>query len=120
MNRYLTKIRRVTPEVHQKFIDPTRRFYIPRIRYPKIKIWVEKDSIRNFIAPLAAKYRLGIQVLRGFASLSMYRKALERARKRRVSMVLYIGDFDPSGLLIEKVAAEEMRKKKPIKFVRLA
>lgn len=120
LDRYLTKIRRVNPEVHQKFIDPTRRFYIPHIRYPKIEIWVEKDSIRNFIAPLAAKYRLGIQVLKGFASLSMYRKALERARKRKVTTVLYIGDFDPSGLLIEKVAEEEMKKPKPIEFIRLA
>jgi len=120
MNRYLSKIRRVNPEVHMKFIDPTRQFVIPALSYPRIEIWVEKDSIRNFIGKLAAKYRLGIQVLRGFASLSMYRRALERARKRGVTMVLYIGDFDPSGLLIETVAQEEMDHKTGIRFVRLA
>jgi hypothetical protein len=37
--------------------------------YSSIEIWVEKDSVRNFIAKLAAKYRLSIQVLKGFASL---------------------------------------------------
>jgi len=95
MNRYLSKIRRVNPEVHKKFVDPTRQFVIPPLPYPRIEIWVEKDSIRNFIGKLAAKYRLSIQVLRGFASLSMFRKALERARRRRVDLVLYVGDFDP-------------------------
>jgi len=120
MNRFLTKIRRVNAEVHKKFVDPTRPFAIPPLRYPKIEVWVEKDSIRNFIGKLAVKYRLGIQVLKGFASLSMYRRALERARKRGVIMVLYIGDWDPSGLLIEKVAEGEMDHRMGIKFVRLA
>jgi len=120
MNRFLTKIRRVNAEVHKKFIDPTRQFVIPPLRYPRIEIWVEKDSIRNFIGRLAAKYRLGIQVLRGFASLSMYRRALERARKRGVKMVVYCGDFDPSGNLIEAIAAEEMDHKRAIGFHRLA
>jgi len=50
----------------------------------------------------------------------MYRKALERARKKDVKLVLYIGDFDPSGLLIETVAQEEMDQKTGIRFVRLA
>jgi len=120
LDRYLTKIRRVNPDVHKKFIDPTRPFTVVPLRYPKIEAWVEKDSIRNFIGKLAVKYRLGIQVLRGFASLSMYRKALERARKKGVKLVLYIGDYDPSGLLIEIVAQEEMDHKTGIRFVRLA
>ena len=120
IDRYLAKIRRVNPEVHKKFRDSTRQFIIPPLPYPRIEIWVEKDSIRNFIGKLATKYRLGIQVLRGFASLSMYRKALKRARKRRIDLILYIGDFDPSGLLIEKVAKEEMDHKLGIRFVRLA
>lgn len=120
LDRYLAKIRRVNLEVHKKFIDSTRQFITPPIPYHRIEIWVEKGSIRNFIGELAVEYRLSIQVLRGFASLSMYRKALKRARKRRVDLVLYIGDFDPSGLLIEKVAEEEMDHKLGIRFVRLA
>jgi uncharacterized protein YggT (Ycf19 family) len=120
LDRYLAKIRRASPEVHKKFIDSTRQFITPPLPYPRIEIWVEKDSIRNFLGNLAAKYRLSIQVLRGFASLSMYRKALNRARGRKVNLVLYIGDFDPSGLLIEKVAEEEMDHRLRIRFVRLA
>jgi len=108
LDYHLTKMRRLNPKLHAKFTDPTRHFIPAPLPYPKIELWVEKDSIRNFLNTLATKYRLSIQVLRGFASLSMYRKALLRAAKKNVQKILYIGDFDPSGLLIEKVAEKEM------------
>jgi len=78
------------------------------IPYRKVEVWVEKDSLRNFLEHVTAKYRMSIQVLRGFASLSMYRTALLRAAKRGVTKILYVGDFDPSGLLIKEVAEKEM------------
>lgn len=120
LDRYLTKIRPKNPEIDKKFVDPTRHFVAPPLPYPRVEVWVEKDSIRTFIGDLAAKYRLSIQVLRGFASLTMYRKALKRALERRVGLVLYVGDWDPSGLLIEKLAQEKMDHKLGIRFVRLA
>ena len=115
-----TKMRRLDPKLNEKFIDPTRQYVLPPLSYPKVEIWCEKDSIRNFISEMAKKYRLSIQVLRGFASLSMYRKAISRAIKRKVGLVLYLGDWDPSGILIEKVAAREMDHKLGITFVRVA
>lgn len=120
LDRYLSKIRRVNPVLNAKFIDPTRPYAIPPIPYGTIEVWVEKDSIKNFIGRLLIKYHLGVQVLRGFASLSMYRRALARARKRSVKMILYLGDFDPSGLLIERVASREMDHKRAIAFHRIA
>jgi hypothetical protein len=109
LDYHLTKMRRMNRDLHAKFVDPTRHF-IPAPRpYAEIELWVEKDSIRNFLSNLAARYRLSVQVLRGFASLSMYRKALMRAATERgVKKILYIGDLDPSGLLIEKIAEKEM------------
>ena len=35
-------------------------------------------------------------------------------------MILYLGDFDPSGLLIEKIASQEMDHKRAITFHRIA
>lgn len=108
LNYHLTKMRRVSPWLNAKFVDPTRNFVPAPRPYREIEIWVEKDTIRNLLEGLAAKYRLSIQVLRGFASLSMYRKALRRAAERGVRRILYVGDFDPSGLLIDSVAYKEM------------
>lgn len=107
----LCKMRRTNPKLNAKFIDPTRQFLGVPEGYRTIELWVEKDTIRTFLEKLAIKYRLSIQVLRGFASLSMFRKALARAASRGVKKILYIGDFDPSGNLIDKIASREMKLK---------
>ena len=106
---HLSKLRRTHLDLHEKIIDPTRQF-IPAlpIAFKEIELWVEKDAIKMQVEDLAAKYRISIQVLRGFGSLTVYRKALERAAKSGVKKILYIGDLDPSGVLIERVAAREM------------
>jgi len=101
-------MRRLNPSLHAKFTDPTRHYIPAPLAYREVELWVEKDAIRNFVGDLAAKYRLSIQVTRGFASLSMYRTALQRAEKRGTKKILYVGDHDPSGLLIDRIAEEEM------------
>ena len=40
--------------------------------------------------------------------MSGLRDALERARERGALKILYLGDFDPSGLLIEQVNEREL------------
>ena len=104
----LTKLRRSDHLLHAKFVDPTRVFVQAPMAYRRIELWVEKDSLRNFLEHSAAKHRMSIQVLKGFASITMYRIALLRAEKRNVKKILYVGDFDPSGLLIEEIAKREM------------
>jgi len=101
-------MRRLNPSLHAKFTDPTRHYIPAPLAYREVELWVEKDSIRNFLGDLAGKYRLSVQVLRGFASISMYRTAIQRAEKRGIKKILYVGDFDPSGLLIDRIAEEEM------------
>jgi len=101
-------MRRQDHNLDAKFHDPTRHYIRAPRPYYEIELWVEKDSLRSFLEDLAMKYRLSIQVLKGFASLSMYRKALLRAAKGGTQTILYVGDHDPSGLKIEEVSAREM------------
>jgi len=105
---HLVKLRRVLPWLYAKFVDLTRAYISPPWAYGEIEVWCEKDATRNFIGELAQRYRVPIQVERGFGSLSMFRDALTRARERGVRRILYIGDFDPSGLMIEEVTAREL------------
>ena len=115
---HLKKVRQRESSLHVKIIDNTREHIMPSpIDYPKVELWVEKDAIRMMAQDEANRYRVSIQVLRGFGSLSMYRKALERAKSRGVKKILYLGDWDPSGIQIEKVAAKIMRG---IKIKRIA
>jgi integrase len=109
LDYHLTKMRRLDPRLNAKFVDPTRRFVAAPRPYNEVELWVEKETIRTLLEKLASKYRLSIQVLRGFAPLSMFRKALRRASERGVKKILYIGDFDASGLLIDKIAQKEMQ-----------
>ena len=115
---HLSKPRRNNRRLHAKIVDNTREF-IPAlpVGFHRVELWVEKDAIRMVSEDLAARYRMSIQVLRGFPSISMLRKALLRARKRGIQKILYIGDWDPSGVLIQQFAAREMAG---IEFQRIA
>ena len=106
---HLSKMRQNDRRLHAKIVDNTREF-IPAIPvgFHKVELWVEKDAIRMLSEDLAAKYRMSIQVLRGFPSISMLRKAFLRARKRGIQRILYVGDWDASGVLIQQFAEREM------------
>jgi len=105
---HLTKMRRLDVALNRKFVDYTRFFSTPPNPYSTVELWLEKDSLRSLVEDLAGDYRISLQVERGFGSLSMFRDALVRAKKRDIKRILYIGDWDPSGLLIEEITSEEM------------
>lgn len=115
---HLSKVRQFNPKLHAKIVDNTREF-IPALpsSFHRVELWVEKDAIRMLSEDLAAKYRMSIQVLRGFPSITMLRKASLREKKQGIEKILYVGDFDPSGVLIPQFAALEMAG---IEFQRIA
>jgi len=108
MDWHLVQLRREDPELNAKFIDTTRALIEPPRAWDGAELWVEKDTIRTFLEDLAREYRVRLQMQRGFGSLTMYRDALERAVQEGVEKILYVGDFDPSGLCIESVTEREM------------
>lgn len=110
LDRYLTKLRRLDPVLDTRFVDPSREFVAPPMAWQKTELWVEKHSIFSFLSGsgLIQQYRVGIQTLKGFGSLSMFRDALKRAQERGVERILYLGDWDPSGICIEEVARREV------------
>lgn len=115
-----TRMRRVDADIAKKFMDPTRQATTPPLSYKKVVVFFEKDSIRTFLAPLTTKYRLSTLTLRGYGSITAFRKALARAKKQGTELVLFIGDWDPSGLDLERAAQGEMNHESGIRFVRLA
>ncbi len=99
------KLRRLHPWLHARIVDRTRIVIEPP-EPTGIEIWCEKDFI-GIIRDIAMRFGASIVLLHGFPSLSALRDALERARRRGKLIVLYIGDFDPSGLLIDRVSERE-------------
>ncbi len=112
----LKRLRKLFPEMNMKFEDPTRPIRIPKMPNPKIELWSEKSSLEFFLMRLAEKYHVPSLGERGFGSLTIFTKAIERARKRGVRKILFISDHDPSGLMIDEVTRREL----PIKVERIA
>lgn len=67
----------------------------------KIEVWVEKDALSGVLSRITRKYGIGLQVQRGYGSITALREAYQRfhnrGRGKRFS-ILYLGDHDPSGL----------------------
>jgi hypothetical protein len=112
----LKVIRKLFNEVHQKFEDPTRPLRVPPMPYRKLEIWTEKLSLLHYLRKLAQKFHTPIIAERGFGSLTMFQKALERANRRGIEKVLLLTDHDPSGLKIAEITASQL----PIKVERIA
>ncbi|MCP8312923.1 MAG: hypothetical protein H3Z53_00915 [archaeon] len=112
----LKRLRKYFPDVHRKFEDPSRPIRIPWLPIREIELWLEKSSLEFFLRRLAERYHVPTLAERGFGSLSMFRKAIERAKRRGVRKVLLISDHDPSGLKIDEVTKREM----PIEVERIA
>ena len=58
-----------------------------------VEIWTEKDAISQILFEESDKYRVPVRVTRGFLSTS-----LRHEWSNSELIILYFGDFDPSGL----------------------
>ena len=67
-----------------------------------VEVWVEKDALSGVLKRVTEKYGVPIMVNRGYSSVSAMFDSYERfykAFKNNQSVkILYLGDFDPSGL----------------------
>ncbi len=69
-----------------------------------IEIWSEKGTIRGTLAPVLQEYGITFRVNHGYASATaIYQAAIESRAAAKVLTVLYVGDWDPSGLHMSDV-----------------
>jgi hypothetical protein len=71
-----------------------------------IEVWCESDSIAGTIWPVVDEWAMPLYVTRGYASETfLYNSASSWGS---YVVVLYVGDYDPHGRLIEDVARERL------------
>ncbi len=63
-----------------------------------MEVWVEKDALSGVLRRITDEYHIPILVNRGYSSVSAIHDAYQRFEKDVPTKVLYLGDFDPSGL----------------------
>ena len=70
-----------------------------------VEVWLEKDTASFLVKEVTERLRVPLRVSAGsFSRTFLYRIAENLASKNQPIKILYIGDFDPSGLDIERAA----------------
>lgn len=65
-----------------------------------VELWTEKDALAALLSQAASPYRVPVAICRGYNSFSFLHEAVKRFCEKadgRDSVILYFGDFDPSG-----------------------
>ncbi|HSV31725.1 MAG TPA: hypothetical protein VLH40_06865 [Atribacteraceae bacterium] len=66
-----------------------------------VEVWLEKDALSGIFSDITGEYGVTLAVGRGYNSWSAYHDAAERfnghKEQGRDGVILYFGDFDPSG-----------------------
>jgi hypothetical protein len=65
----------------------------------RIQVWSEKGTVRGVLAPVLDHYAVGFLPVHGFSSATAAHDIAEDDDGRRL-IVLYVGDFDPSGMFM--------------------
>jgi hypothetical protein len=68
----------------------------------RVEVWSEKGTIRGVLAPVLDEYGVGFRVMHGFASATAVYDVAQNCDGRPL-IVLYVGDFDPSGMFMSEV-----------------
>lgn len=79
------------------------QYALPRMEGQRnyIEVWVEKDALSGVLSRVTKQYHVPILVNRGYSSVSAMFDSYMRFRanlpERDEIIILYLGDFDPSG-----------------------
>jgi hypothetical protein len=70
----------------------------------RVEVWSEKGTVRGTLAPVLRRYAIDFRVFHGFGSATALHAAAEQSiEDTRPTVVLYVGDWDPSGLHMSEV-----------------
>ena len=70
----------------------------------RVEVWSEKGTVRGTVAPVLKKYGVTFRVMHGYGSAtSIHGIAQETVESEKRLTVLYIGDWDPSGLQMSEI-----------------
>jgi hypothetical protein len=67
----------------------------------RVEVWSEKGTIRGVLKPILDEYAVGFRVMHGFASATSVND-VARDDDGRTLFVLYVGDYDPSGMFMSE------------------
>jgi hypothetical protein len=67
----------------------------------RVEVWSEKGTVRGVLAPVLDQYAVGFRVMHGFSGATTIYDVCQYDDGRPL-IVLYVGDFDPSGMYMSQ------------------
>jgi hypothetical protein len=67
----------------------------------RVEVWSEKGTVRGVLQPVLDEYGVGFRVMHGFGSATILNEVSQDDDSRPLT-ILYIGDYDPSGLYMSE------------------
>jgi hypothetical protein len=67
----------------------------------RVQVWSEKGTVRGLLAPVLDRYAVGFLPVHGFSSATVAHDIAEDDDGRPL-IVLYVGDYDPSGMFMSE------------------
>ena len=68
----------------------------------RVEVWSEKGTVRGVLQPVLDEYGVGFRVLHGFNSATEVHVVAQGGWDGRDLIVIYVGDYDPSGLCMSE------------------
>jgi hypothetical protein len=68
----------------------------------RVEVWSEKGTVRGVLRPVLDDYAVGFRVMHGFSSATSINEVAQDDDGRSL-IVLYVGDWDPSGMCMSKI-----------------
>jgi hypothetical protein len=68
----------------------------------RVQLWSEKGTVRGLLKPILNRYGVGFNAVHGFTSATEVHNTSQDNDGREL-VVLYVGDFDPSGMFMSEV-----------------
>lgn len=86
-----------------------------------IEIWVEKDAVSSIFTNIADYYTISVVACKGFSSVSFLNDFKERLRYHggKEAVMLYFGDFDPSGVIMSTVMKTTLEEELGVSDLRI-
>ena len=67
----------------------------------RVEVWSEKGTVRGVLQPVLDEYAVGFRVMHGFSGATTIYSVAQDV-DGRLLIVLYVGDYDPSGLFMSE------------------
>jgi len=92
------------PEAYARTVQRSYRRNKWTAQPKHISVWSEKATVEGTLRPVPEKYEVPFQVLHGWSGATpVWDAALGNLYRKQETLILYVGDFDPSGLAMSEM-----------------